>query len=412
MQFHLISLGCPKNLCDAEKIIAPLVEKGWQHTDDPHQAELIIINTCAFIASAIDESMATIKEMLKIKNARPKGKKPMIIVSGCLPQRRDLKKKLLSLKKLGVDQFLDLPSPENISKVICKLTPPWTAYLKIADGCDNRCSYCTIPDIRGKFVPRSKEAILKEARQLVEMGVKEIILIAQDSTRFPDLEVLLKRLCRIPKLHWLRIMYLHPARVTEKLIHTIASEPKIVKYLDLPIQHASDKILGLMRRGVKSAQIETLINKIRRKIPKVALRTTLIVGFPGEAEADFEQLVSFVKKIKFERLGVFKYSREKGTPAAKLNLAVSQRVRQNRFDKVMRLQRQISRSNNQKWIGKMIEILVERKLKAGYMGRSFMDAPEIDGSVRIITNKNLGLGSMVKARITGATPYDLIAKIT
>ena len=332
-----------------------------------------------------------------------------MIVAGCLPQR--YKHELPKLLP-GVDAFIGTPGKFRERKreknEVVKATPPWFAYVKIADGCDNRCAYCAIPLIRGKLRIRKAEAILKEVELLAKNGVKEIIYVAQDTTVYPDLPSLLKRTARIKGVRWIRIMYAHPAHVTDELIETMAAERKIVKYLDLPIQHACDKILQQMRRNYFRPQLENLILKIRRRIPDIALRTSVLVGFPGENEARFEELLEFVKWARFDKLGAFAYSREKGTPASRMRGQVSEETKKRRLNKLMRVQARISKERNLKMIGKTLEAMVEGK----GAGRAYFDAPGIDGRVFIKSNQPLKPGEIASVRITGAKTYDLFGCLT
>jgi ribosomal protein S12 methylthiotransferase len=415
MKAYIVSLGCPKNLTDTESLMCKLAQEGYTFTNDPSDADLILVNTCAFLQSAKKEAIDTIKELAKYK-ARGKGRGPKakgkckyLIAAGCLPQR--YKNECPELLP-EVDAFIGTPRQITnyqlqITNYI-KATPPWFAYVKIAEGCNNQCAYCVVPRIRGKLRIRKMNDVLNEVKLLAKAGVAEIIYVAQDTTAYPNFTTLLKKTARIKGVKWIRIMYAHPAHVSEKIIKTIAREKKIVKYLDLPIQHAHDKILKSMKRRYRRQDLIKLINKIRREIPKIALRTSVIVGFPGEGDGEFEELLDFIREVKFQRLGVFTYSKEEGTPAAKMRGQVSEKIKQKRFHKLMQAQARISRELNNQLIDKTLDVIIERILSNGYLGRSYMDAPEIDGSVLVKSNKTLKPGKIVKARITQAKTYDLV----
>jgi ribosomal protein S12 methylthiotransferase len=377
-----------------------LTEEGYTFTDIPAKADLILVNTCAFITPAKDEAIATIRKLAKWKK---KGRCKYLIAAGCLPQRH--KNEMPELLP-EVDAFIGTPRkfPEKDKAKVVKATLPWFAYVKIAEGCNNRCSYCTVPRIRGRLKTKKMKNVLNEVKLLARNGVKEIIYVAQDTTVYPNFTTLLKKTAKIKGIHWIRLMYAHPAHVSDKLIEVMASEKKIVKYIDLPIQHACDKILAKMKRRYKRQDLENLIGKIRRRIPKAALRTSVIVGFPGEGETEFKELLDFIKKVKFDKLGVFTYWREEGTPASKMRGQVSEKEKSKRFNKIMQAQSLIAKERNTKLIGKTLETIIEGK----NLGRSYMDAPEIDGQVFIKNSKSLKPGEIVKVKITGAKIYDLI----
>ena len=428
MKVGVISLGCPKNLTDTEAILGLLVDSGYKITNDQNEAEIMIINTCAFIGDARDEAFEIIKETGKLKST---GKLKFLVVTGCLPKK--YKNKLFDeyeeidaivgpgridriikvLKSLGKQKRISLLDGTHClfthKTPRLKATPNYYAYIKIADGCDNRCSYCIVPSLRGKHRSRPIASIVSEVKNLVKNGLKEAILVAQDTTMYgtdiyekPSLHILCKRLAAIRGLEWIRIMYAHPAHVTDKLIEVMATEPKIVKYLDLPIQHSCDNILRSMRRRISADELKCLIQKLRRKIPGIAIRTSVIVGYPNESSSDFNKLKTFIEEERFERLGVFRYSRESGTPAAKLGDQIGGRIKDQRFHELMRLQRAISAKSLKKMVGKIIKVLAE-----GNIGRSYMDAPDIDGVVKL--NKYVPNGKIVSVRVTGSTPYDLSA---
>lgn len=440
MKVGLISLGCPKNLTDTEAILGLLVDSGYQITNNQNEAEIMIINTCAFIGEARDEAFEIIKEICRLKvksyalHVTRNGQRithnlKYLIITGCLPKL--LKNELFNrfpeidaivgpgsidkiihiLKNLGRQKRISLLEGTHClfthKTPRIKATPSYYAYIKIADGCNNRCSYCIVPSLRGKFQSRPMASIVSEVKDLVKKGLKEAVLVAQDTTMYgtdiygkPSLHILCKRLAAIRGLEWIRIMYAHPAHVTDELIEAMAKEPKIVKYLDLPIQHSCDRILRSMRRRISANELKRLVAKLRRKIPGIAIRTSVIVGYPGESSSDFNNLKAFIKEERFERLGVFRYSRESGTPAAKLGDQIGGRIKDQRFHKLMRLQREISAKSLKKMVGKVIKVLAE-----GRLGRSFMDAPEIDGVVKL--NKCVPNGKIVSVKVTGSGPYDL-----
>jgi len=428
MKVGVISLGCPKNLTDTEAILGLLVDSGYEVTNKQNEAEIMIINTCAFIGEARDEAFEVIRETGKLKST---AKLKYLVVAGCLPKRDkealfdkydeidaivgpgQIDRMIHVLKNLGKQKKISLLEGTHClfthKTPRLKATPNYYAYIKIADGCNNRCSYCIVPSLRGKYQSRPMASIVSEIKTLVKNGLKEAILVAQDTTMYgidiygkPSLHILCKKLAAIRGLKWIRIMYAHPAHVTDKLIEVMAKEPKIVKYLDLPIQHSCDNILRSMRRKISAKGLKVLIEKLRRKIPGIAIRTSVIVGYPNESSSDFNKLKTFIEEERFERLGVFRYSRESGTPAAKLGDQIGGRIKDQRFHKLMRLQRAISAKSLKKMVGKIIKVLAE-----GNIGRSYMDAPDIDGVVKL--NKCVPNGKIVSVRVTGSTPYDLSA---
>ena len=381
-------MGCPKNLCDSEVIMGKLVSAGHKITTKEKEADLFIVNTCAFLKSARDESLQTIRSLRKYRKK--------IYIAGCLPK---FNRPGLPGQVAGV---IDSISLHSCREPRIKATPPWTAYVKIAEGCNNHCSYCLIPKIRGKLRVRPVADILAEVKILAKRGVKEVIFIAQDTTAHPKLAEILKRSARIPGLRWIRLMYAHPTHLTDKVIRVIKTEPKVVKYLDLPLQHINDRILKGMNRRISRVQILNLISKIRREIPKIAIRTSLIVGFPGETDSEFEELLNFIKEVRFEKLGAFVFSREKGTPAAKKRGQVPEKVKRFRLHRLLTLQKRIAKELNLKLIGKKLEVLYEGRGR----GRTCYDAPAIDGSVKM--SGKFRPGELVKTKITGASAYDLV----
>jgi ribosomal protein S12 methylthiotransferase len=428
-----ISLGCDKNTVDTEFMLGLLRDRGYTLTNDEAEADCVVINSCAFIKDAQQESINNILEAAEYKKA---GSLKRIVVAGCLAQRyaEEIKKEIPEVDAIvgttAVDKICDaiegkgdfvenadrLPLPET-NRVVT--TGGYYAYLKIAEGCDKHCSYCIIPHLRGKYRSIPMERLVKEAEFLAEGGTKELILVAQETTVYGTdlygkkmLPELLKQLCRIPGLSWIRLMYCYPEEITDELIDTIASEPKICHYLDLPIQHASDAVLKRMGRRTDRAELEEIIGKVRKKIPDVALRTSLISGFPGETEEDHKELLEFVEKTRFERLGDFTYSREDGTPAAKFKDQIPERVKNRRRKDVMALQQRISADKGKEKIGKIMDVIVEGKLPEDniWIGRSYMDAPGVDGYVFLNSAGNYMSGDIIKVRITGSKEYDLMGE--
>ena len=457
MNVGFISLGCSKNLIDTEITIGKFKEHNYNIVNDEEKADILIINTCGFIDSAKEEAINTILEMAEYKEKRCK----YLIVMGCLVQRygEELKKllpevdlfikldeydilwdKIEDLIKRGIVEKFRTKKTTKISEI--KPMPMFTkeeflgrtistgenyAYLKIGEGCSNKCTYCAIPYIRGPFVSRKKEDIIEEANELAKKGIKELIIIAQDTTKYgidlygkTCLSELLEEISKIEGIKWIRFLYSYPEGITDELIEEVSKNPKIVKYFDIPIQHISDTVLKRMNRKTSKKEIINLISKIREKIPGVVLRTSLIVGFPGETKKDFEELLEFVKWAKFDKLGVFKYSKEEGTPAEKLPEQIHGNTKTSRYNKIMKEQQKVSKEILEKKIGKTYEILVENISfdEKYYIGRTSIDAPDIDGLVYIENEKNLNkkeekeiLGKFVKCKIVDVNSYDLIGKI-
>lgn len=416
MKVYFVSLGCPKNLTDTEVMMGQFASAGHQITTNPREAETIIVNTCAFLKTARDEALATIKEMAKWKK---KGKCKQLLVAGCLAQYFGNQRLNVAVTKARgnrdiqsqvserVDGMLDSVTLPSSCVPRVKATPPWTAYVKISEGCDNHCAYCLIPQLRGRLRHRPAADVVKEAAGLARRGVKEVILIAQDTTAHPRLAEILRKTARLRGLRWVRLMYAHPAHLSDKVIKVIAEESKIVKYLDLPIQHADDKILKLMNRRYTRQDLENLIVKIRRQVPKIALRTSVIAGFPGEGEAEFGGLLDFLGRVKFDRLGCFTFQPESGTPASMMKGQVPVKIKVRRAKKLMRAQARISRELNKNLVGQVIEVLIEGVVRGRSVGRSAMDAPEIDGKVFIKPAKSTTPGKIVRARLRRAGTYDL-----
>ena len=403
MKVGFVSLGCSKNLVDTEMCIGIFRKENFEIVNSKEDAEIIVVNTCGFIEPAKEEAINTILEMAKFKEI---GNCKYLIVMGCLVERykKELEKALPEVDLfLSIDEYKDFwEKVSNLLKLSNKSkntldymdrvisTGNTTAYLKIAEGCSNRCTYCAIPYIRGPYISRKFEDILKEAKMLASKGIKELIVIAQDTTKYgidlygkERLAELLKELCKIDGFKWIRFLYAYPESITDELIQVVKENEKICKYFDIPLQHFSDSVLKRMNRKSDSKSIENLINKLRKEIPEVILRTTLMVGFPGETEEDFFELYEFVNRAKFERLGVFKYSKEDGTPASRLKNQIHPKTKQARYKRIMELEKQISKIKLEEKIGNIYEVLIEGKTEDGeyYIGRSYMDIPDEDGVV-------------------------------
>lgn len=431
----LINLGCDKNRIDSEIMLSKI---GLNHelVDDPMIAEIIIVNTCGFIEASKQESIDTILEMAQYKEHDCK----VLIATGCLTQRygkeiMDLMPELDAI--LGVndyDKILEVITTTfekeekvcitNYSDTIINegerliTTGEHVAYLRIAEGCDNRCAYCAIPNIRGKFRSRTIENIVKEAQSLADQGVKEVILVAQDTTMYgkdlygdKKLPELLKELSKIEKLEWIRLLYCYAEELTDEIIKEIKENNKVCKYIDIPIQHISDEVLKNMRRKGRRKQIEGNIQKLRKEVPEICIRTTLIVGFPGETEENFEELLEFVENTKFERLGVFKYSREEGTVAFDMEDQIHEEAKDIREEKIMYAQQKISKKVNEKRVGKVYNVIVDEFDGDSYHGRSFEMAPDVDGEFIFTSHKKLQSGDFVKVRVTHGLEYDLLGVV-
>ncbi len=436
----MVSLGCAKNQVDGEVLMASLRDGGFVPVDDAAMADIAIVNTCGFIESAKRES---IEEILELATLKKEGKIKKLVVTGCLGERyqQEMHKELpevdavigigangeiaeLLTKMMEKDQYVE-SFPEKDKMPLCGgrvlTTPSYFAYVKIAEGCDNRCSYCAIPLIRGGYRSRTMESIEEECRALVADGAKELILIAQDTSRYGidlygeySLAKLMERLCKIDGLHWLRVLYCYPDSITDELLEVMAREEKIVPYIDLPLQHASGKILKAMNRRGDRQSLTVLMKKIREKVPGVVLRTTLIAGFPGETEEDFTELAEFVKDVKFERMGCFAYSQEEGTAAAELPDQVEDETKERRAEILMDDQMNIMDAQGQELIGQTLEVLVEGfdRYAECWFGRSYRDAPDIDGKVFFTTGgKRPRLGSFVKVEITDCMDADLTGEL-
>ncbi len=434
MKVYFETLGCPKNFYDTENAKGILEDAGFEICDNPETADFVVVNTCGFINDAKTESIERIFDMASAKRDDAK-----LVVSGCLSKRysEELFEEMPEADAfVGVNEYEKLPEllrrlSENPGerKVLCEngydevLKPlprkldenPYTATIKIAEGCDNVCAYCIIPFIRGGYRSKKMEDVVAEARALAEAGCRELVLIAQDVTCYGldlygeySLAKLLKKLCGIEGIRWIRLMYCYDDRITDELIETIATEEKICNYLDIPIQHASDAILSAMNRRSNKADLVAKLDKIRKAIPDIRIRTTLITGFPGETEKDHEELLEFVENQKFARLGVFAYSMEEGTAAGEMENQVDEDVKAQRLDEIMRIQREISLENNRRLIGMTMEVMVDERDEDGsYIGRTRYDAPEIDNAVIFTSNRELKAGDIVNVKIEDAFDYDL-----
>ncbi|MEG0979470.1 MAG: 30S ribosomal protein S12 methylthiotransferase RimO [Oscillospiraceae bacterium] len=434
----MISLGCPKNQVDAELMLAKLEQEGFEIVNDAVGADAVIVNTCGFIDDAKKEAIENILEMAQLKED---GELKKLIVTGCLAER--YKQEVLD-EIPEIDAIIGIGANEDIAK-ICKetiegkqialfpskdkivlngqrllTTPKYWAYLKIADGCSNCCTYCAIPQIRGRFRSRKIEDIVEEAKALAQSGVKEVVIIAQDTTRYGEdiygklmLSTLLDKLCEIEGIEWIRLLYCYPDRLNDELIETIASQEKVLNYIDLPLQHADEKILKSMNRTGSRQELTNLIKKLRDKIPDVAIRTTFITGFPGETKESFECLAEFIKDIKFDRLGCFAYSAEEGTPAATFENQVDEQEKIHRGELIMQSQYDIFIDNNNKSIGKVYKVLNEGydAYCDSYYGRCYKDAPEIDGKVLFTCEDIIKEGEFVDVEILGVKEYDLLGKV-
>jgi len=434
-----ISLGCDKNLVDTENMLGILRDKGFVFTDDEMEAEVIVINTCSFICDAKQESIETILEMAeRKKDAHCKA----LIVAGCLAQRyqEELLKEMpevdafvgtsgydkiaeviysvLEQKKMNVIENVDRLVETVSNRIIT--TGGYYEYLKIAEGCDKRCTYCIIPKIRGKYRSYPIEQLKKEAQFLAENGIKELILVAQETTMYgidlygkKSLPKLLQELSAIDGIEWIRILYCYPEEIDDELIYAIKTLPKVLKYLDIPIQHACDTILKKMGRKTSKKKLIEIIDRLRSEIPEITLRTTLITGFPTETEKEHEELLAFVEQMKFDRLGVFPYSAEENTPAAKMEHQIDEYIKKERCDEIMTLQQEISLNKSLAFVGKVLFCMVEGKItdEDVYVARSYRDAPNVDGYVFIHTNANLMSGDIVPVQIESAAEYDLLGRL-
>lgn len=440
MKILFISLGCDKNLADSEEMLGLLTAGGHEITDDETQADAIVINTCCFIKDAKEESVETILEMAEYKK---KGSCHALIVTGCMAQRyqKEIIEEVPEVDAvLGTTSYGDIVKaleeavagnhfeefrdidylPDTGSKRVLT-TGGHFGYLKIAEGCDKHCTYCIIPKLRGKFRSVPMERLIAQAEDMAEQGVKELILVAQETTVYgkdlygkKSLHILLKKLCEIRGIRWIRVLYCYPEEIYDELIETIRDEKKICHYLDIPIQHASDRILKRMGRRTSKQELIDIVGKLRKEIPDIVLRTTLITGFPGETEEDHEELKEFVDEMEFDRLGVFTYSPEENTPAAEMADQVPEEVKEERRDELMELQQEISYDRGQDRIGQELLVMIEGKVadESAYIGRTYGDAPKVDGYIFVQTGELLMTGDFAKVRVTGALEYDLIGVLS
>ena len=439
MNIFFVSLGCDKNLVDSEMMITSLRKNGFVLTDDIEDADVIVVNTCCFIGDAKEESINTLIEMGGYKEGRCK----LLVAAGCLAQRyhneikEDIPEVDLIVGTMGYEDLSEkinealggkgvLESLKDIDYLPTPLTDRdsmsggYYAYLKIAEGCDKCCTYCVIPKVRGHYRSVPMDNLIAQAKHLVANGAKELILVAQETTLYgkdiygeKSLPKLLEELSKIDELKWIRILYCYPEEITDELISAIKNLPKVCHYLDMPIQHGSDDVLRRMGRWTNREQIEKTVAKLREEIPDIALRTTLITGFPGETEDDFEQVKEFVKKMEFDRLGVFTYSREEDTPAAEMNGQIDEEVKEARRDEIMQIQQDIAFDKSNSRVGEIYEVMIEGRLpdEGVYIARTYMDAPDVDGYVFIQSDYNLDSGDFVKVEVTRSDEYDLIAEI-
>ena len=434
-----ISLGCDKNLTDSEEMLGMLVENGYEITNDETEAEVIVINTCAFIHDAKEESVNTILEMARYKE---KGTCKALLVTGCLAQR--YKEEIVG-EIPEVDAVLGTASYDEIIKALNQVfsgesflefkdinslpkhsrkrvitTGGYFEYLKIAEGCDKHCTYCIIPKLRGNFRSIPMEQLRSQAEYLAEQGVRELILVAQETTVYgkdlygeKSLHILLKKLCKIPGIQWIRVLYCYPEEIYPELIQTMKEEPKICHYLDLPIQHCSDRILKRMGRRTTKQELVDIVETLRREIPDIILRTTLITGFPGETQEDHEELMEFIDTMEFDRLGVFTYSPEEDTPAAIMPDQIDEEVKLDRQAELMELQQEISLDKGNDKIGSVVEVMIEGKVadENAYVARTYGDAPNVDGYIFVNTSTELMSGDFARVHVTGALEYDLIGEL-
>ena len=432
MNVGFVHLGCSKNLVDTEMTIGLFKQNGYNIVNNEEDADIIVVNTCGFIEPAKEEAINTILEMAEYKNKRCK----YLIAMGCLVERY---KEELKVAIPEVDLWIKYQSYDTIWEQIEEVIKPKEtkkkkldfldrtittgenfAYLRIAEGCSNFCTYCAIPKIRGKFISRTIEDVLKEAQKLAKEGYEELIVIAQDTTKYgidiygkPKLAELLKKLCKIDGIKWIRFLYSYPETITDELIKVVKEEDKICKYFDIPVQHIANPVLKRMNRKSNGESIRNLIKKLRYEIPGVVIRTTVMVGFPGETKEDFEELYNFIKEAKFDRLGAFAYSKEEGTPAEKLDNQIHPMTKKSRYNKIMKLQQEVIEEKQKDLIGKELEVLVETKTFDNnyYVGRSYREVPDIDGLIYIEMIEKELQGKFVKCKIEEVQGYDLIAKI-
>ncbi|MDD3368997.1 MAG: 30S ribosomal protein S12 methylthiotransferase RimO [Lachnospiraceae bacterium] len=440
MKILFVSLGCDKNLVDSEKMLSLLRDKNYEFTDDETEADVIVVNTCCFINDAKEESVNTILEMADLKK---QGKIKALLVAGCLAQRyqKEIQEEIPEVDAIlgttAIDQIVEtldevLGDKHDAMHLADINATPYAApgrivttgghfaYLKIAEGCDKHCTYCIIPKVRGNFRSVPKDALIEEAKRLVAGGVKELILVAQETTVYGKdlyghkcLHELLRELCKIEELHWVRLLYCYPEEIDDELIQVMKEEEKIVPYLDMPIQHASDSILKRMGRRTNQQELRDIIAKLRKEIPQICLRTTLIAGFPGETEEDHEEVMQFVDEMEFDRLGVFTYSAEEDTPAATMPDQIPEETKEKWRDELMELQQEIAFEKAENCIGMELEAMIEGQVSGedAYVARTYKDAPNVDGYLFVNTTANLMTGDFVKVKVTGSNEYDLIGEL-
>lgn len=439
MKIMFISLGCDKNLVDTEMMLGILAQKGFSFTDAEEEAEAVVVNTCCFINDAKEESINTLLEMAELKKS---GQIKALIAAGCLAERyrEEIQKEIPEvdaiLGTMAIEQvaealegvlagesrnrYRDINEVPTYGKKRIVTTGGHYAYMKIAEGCDKHCTYCIIPKVRGNYRSIPMESLIKEAEELAEGGVKELILVAQETTLYgvdlygeKSLPKLLRKLAAVPGIYWIRLLYCYPEEITKELIDVIKQEEKVCNYLDIPIQHASDKVLKRMGRRTDRAELQSIIEQLRREIPDICLRTTLIAGFPGETEEDHKELLDFVEKMQFDRLGAFTYSQEEGTPAADMEGQIEETVKEERRAGLMELQQEIAFSKAEDMIGRVLTVMVEGKIadEDVYVTRTYKDAPEVDGYLFLNTTAELMSGDFVKVQVTGSNEYDLTGEI-
>ncbi|MBO4982013.1 MAG: 30S ribosomal protein S12 methylthiotransferase RimO [Lachnospiraceae bacterium] len=439
MKILFVSLGCDKNLVDSEMMLGMLQERGFTFTDDETEADVVVVNTCCFINDAKEESINT---LLAMSELRKSGQVKALIAAGCLAQRyrEEIQTEIPEVDAIlgttaidsivaaveevlagqGQNHYSDINAAPVTGKKRVVTTGGHFAYLKIAEGCDKHCTYCIIPKVRGSYRSVPMESLVEEAKELAENGVKELILVAQETTLYgvdlygkKSLPELLRRLAAISGIFWIRILYCYPEEITDELIDTIASEPKVCHYLDIPIQHASDPVLKRMGRRTNEGELRAMVEKLRVRIPDICLRTTLISGFPGETEEDFEELYRFVNEMEFDRLGVFTYSQEEDTPAAGMSDQVEEAEKERRREELMELQQAVAFEKAETMVGRILTVMIEGKVadEETYVARTYRDAPNVDGYLFLNTSASLMTGDLVKVRVTDWNEYDLIGEI-
>jgi len=440
MKILFVSLGCDKNLADTEMMLGVLQRKGYSFTDEEEEADIVIVNTCCFIGDAKEESIQT---LLELGQLRKEGRLKALIAAGCLAQRyrEEIQREIPEVDALvgtmaieeiaaaveevlsgrkGKNHYRDLDSPLPVCRDRIVTTGGHYAFLKIAEGCDKRCTYCVIPSVRGCYRSIALEELEEQARKLAEDGVKELILVAQETTLYgvdlygkKSLPELVNRLAGIEEIRWIRILYCYPEEITEELIQVMTAEPKLCHYLDIPIQHASDQVLRRMGRRTSQEELRRSIRMLRERIPDICLRTTLISGFPGETQEDFEELYRFVNEMEFDRLGVFPYSQEEGTPAARMPDQVDEALKESRREELMELQQAIAFEKAEEMVGRRLTVMIEGKVadEDVYVARTYRDAPNVDGYLFLNTTANLETGDFVEAQVTDFNEYDLIGEL-